>query len=392
MRWSRETPRSRDDERMTATAHHIHGWSDDAIAPDWPPLEQDEVQTLLSGFSELRGPARIVWHSPRPFSAAARVVTPAGEVFVKRHHVRVRSAAGLSVEHAFIKHLRHHGAPVPRVLADDRGQTAIACGDWTYEIHTLADGIDLYRDTVSWTPLSDLGQARSAGRTLANLHRAAADFSSPPRDTWMLVARDDLLRATDLVAEFETQIARRPGLARYLAQRDWQRELAAVIPLHRTVQPRLADLPRLWTHGDWHVSNLCWSSDARDASISAILDFGLCAPTFALYDLATAIERNAIAWLHLDHGMQAIFPQTARALLRGYADILPLAQADLELLADLLPVVHMDFALSEVEYFHDVIGANEHADLAWEGFLLGHAAWFSTPPGYALLQAIRSAS
>lgn len=377
---------------MTATAHRIHGWSDDAIAPDWPPLEHDELQSLLSGFAALRGPIRIAWHSPRPFSAAARVVTSAGEVFVKRHHVRVRSTAALSVEHAFISHLRQRGLPVPCVLADDHGQTAIACGDWTYELHALADGVDLYRDTVSWTPLTNLEQARTAGRMLAKMHRAAIDFSSPPRDTWMLVARDDLLRAPDLVAEVEAQIAVRPGLASYFAQRDWQSELASITPLHRYVQPRLANLPRLWTHGDWHVSNLFWSSAASDASIRTVLDFGLCAPTFALYDLATAIERNAIAWLHLERGMQAIFPQTASALIQGYAEILPLTQPDLELLPDLLPLVHMDFALSEVEYFHDVIGAHDHADLAWESFLLGHAAWFSTPPGSALLQAIRRAS
>ncbi len=377
---------------MTATAHHIHGWTDDVLSPDWPPLEHDEVQSLLRGFPALRGPVRIVWHSPRPFSAAARVMTPAGEIFVKRHHLRVRSPATLSVEHAFIRHLRQRGLPVPRVLADDHGQTAIACGDWTYEIHALAEGVDLYRETVSWTPLTDLEQARSAGRMLANMHRAAADFASSPRDTWMLVARDDLLRAPELIAEVEAQIARRPGLASYFVQRDWRSELAPITQLQRNVQPRLANLPRVWTHGDWHASNLFWSSAASDARISTILDFGLCAPTFAFYDLATAIERNAIAWLHLERGMQAIFPQTACALIQGYAEILPLAQPDLELLADLLPVVHMDFALSEVEYFHDVIGANDYANLAWGSFLLGHAAWFSTPPGCTLLQAIRRTS
>lgn len=377
---------------MTATAHRIHGWSDDEISPDWPPLQPAEVQSLLSGFAELRGPARIVWHSPRPFSAAARVITPAGEVFVKRHHIRVRAPAALAVEHAFIGHLRQRDLPVTRVFADGDGKTAIASGDWTYEIHSIAEGVDLYRDTVSWTPLTDLVQARNTGRMLAKMHRAAVDFSSPPRDTWMLIARDDLLRASDLLAEVQAQCALRPALASYLAQRDWRNELALVAQLHQNVQPRLANLPRLWTHGDWHVSNLFWSDASSDATISAILDFGLCAPTFALYDLATAIERNAIAWLHLERGMEGIFPQTARALIQGYADILPLAQSDRELLADLLPVVHVDFALSEVEYFDDVLNARDDADVAWESFLLGHAAWFETPPGCALLDVIRATS
>lgn len=377
---------------MTATPHRIHGCCDNEEFPDWPSLEQHEVQSVLNHFTDLRGTASIVWHSPRPFSSAARVLTPAGEVFVKRHHVRVRTPTLLSAEHIFIKHLHLRGLPVPCVVANDAGQTAISSGEWTYEIHAIADGMDLYRDVVSWTPLTDLDHARTAGRVLARMHHAAADFSSPPRDTSMLIARDDLLRAPDLLAEIQAQCVFRPALASYLAQRDWRNELTHAVQLHRNVQPRLADLPRLWTHGDWHVSNLCWSSVSSDATISAILDFGLCSPTFALYDLATAVERNAIAWLHLEHGMQAIFPQTARALIEGYADVLPLTQSDLELLSDLLPVVHMDFALSEVEYFHGVLGTGEHADLAWESFLLGHAAWFNTSAGQALLHAIRNAA
>ena len=147
-------------------------------------------------------------------------------------------------------------------------------------------------------------------------------------------------------------------------------------------------LPRLWTHGDWHASNLFWSNADDDAEVTAILDFGLCAPTSALYDLATAIERNAIAWLELERGMQAVFPETARALVAGYAEVLPLDPAQRALLADLLPLVHIDFALSEIDYFHGILGSLEQADLAGEGFLLGHAAWFEGAPGRMLLDAI----
>src|SRR5690606_3473948 len=138
------------------------------------------------------------------------------------------------------------------------------------------------------------------------------------------------------------------------------------------------------------ASNLCWSDTGEDADVAAVLDFGLCAPTFALCDLATAIERNAIAWLHLDAGTQVAFPQTALALIAGYAELLPVAPEMRETLAVLLPLVHVDFALSEVDYFLGVLDAPEQADLAWDGFLLGHAAWFETAPGRALLDAIRS--
>jgi Ser/Thr protein kinase RdoA (MazF antagonist) len=377
---------------MTASNHRIHGWSGDEIARRNPPLDTANVQALLAGFAPLRGPARILWHSPRPFSAAARVRTPAGEVFVKRQHVRVRTPQALAEEHAFIAHLRDGGLPVPQILANDHGDTAIQCGDWVYEVHAPAVGIDLYRDVPSWTPLLRLDHARSAGRMLARLHRTAAGFAAPTRSAPLLVARDDVLRASDFFDAIEARCARRPALAGYLAKRDWRGEASALAARHRRVQPQLASLPRLWTHGDWHVSNLFWSSADDDAGAASVLDFGLCAPTFALYDLATAIERNAVAWLQLEQGMRAVFPETAQALIAGYAEVLPLAAAQRALLAELLPLVHVDFALSEMDYFLGVLGAEEQADIGWRDFLLGHEAWFDTAAGRALLDAIRAAA
>lgn len=370
---------------MSAAQHRSHGMRGDDTAPDWPPLQQAEVQSVLEGFSKLRGDCEILWRSPRPFSAAARVQTPAGEVFVKRHHARVRSAQALAEEHRFIAHLRAHGLPVPQVLLDDSGATTLTHGDWTFEVHALADGADLYRDTLSWTPLTHLTQARSAGRMLARLHLAAAHFSAPTRSTALLVASTDLLCAPDLLRAIETQCHTRPALADFLARRDWRQALRPLLARHRALQPKLAALPRLWTHGDWHVSNLCWTHDAQ---VSAVFDFGLCAPTFALFDLATAIERNAIDWLQRE---QTSFPHTACALIEGYAEVLPLTQTERALLAELLPLVQLDFALSEAEYFHAITGQPADAELAYSGYLLGHAAWFAGAQGQALLHAVRGA-
>jgi Ser/Thr protein kinase RdoA (MazF antagonist) len=123
-----------------------------------------------------------------------------------------------------------------------------------------------------------------------------------------------------------------------------------------------------------------------------VLDFGLSAATFALFDLATAIERNAIAWLALDTGNQAVHTDIALALIDGYRQQRPLAAAAIHLLADLLPLVHMDFALSEVEYFHAITGSRANADIAYDTFLCGHADWFTRAPGQQLLQAIRQSA
>ncbi|MCE5233881.1 MAG: phosphotransferase [Mizugakiibacter sp.] len=374
---------------MNDPSHRVHGLAGDSVAPDWPALTGADVAALLRGYPRLGPPQRIVWHSPRPLSAACLVETASGVVFVKRHHRRVRSPATLGEEHRFMAHLRDAGVPVPAVLADAQGRTAVASGDWVYEVHAHAAGLDLYREAASWSPLRDRAHAHAAGHMLATLHDAAASYRAPQRDTHMLVARAELIASPDPVAALRAQLPARPGLADYLRGRDWRRDFAELLaPWHAAVQPRLARQAPLWTHNDWHGSNLCWSGADADARISAVFDFGLAARNFALFDLATAIERNAIAWLALD-GDEAAHADIAGALIAGYRQRRPLDAAAIGLLAGLLPLVHVDFALSEVEYFHAVTQARANADVAYDTFLRGHAAWFGTPPGQALLQAIR---
>ncbi|UGB37306.1 phosphotransferase enzyme family protein [Frateuria soli] len=375
---------------MNDTGHRVHGLTADDVPPDWPPLAATEVAALLARYPSVRSTGAIVWHSPRPLSAAALVDTGDRRVFVKRHHHRLRTPDTLAEEHAYMAWLRASGIPVPAVLADATGRTAVAQDEWTYEVHAPAAGIDVYRETTSWTPLPDLAHAHAAGAMLARLHGAAEGYAARQRDTHLLVARSEIIEAADALAAIAAQLPVRRGLADYLGQRDWRSEIGETLaPFHPRVHTRLAAQPRLWTHGDWHVSNLCWSGAGAAASITAVLDFGLAARTFALFDLATAIERNAIAWLEIDR-VDAAHPGTARALIAGYRERRPLSAADVHLLADLLPLVHVDFALSEVEYFAAVTRSPANADVAYHTFLRGHAAWFATSPGRALLDAIRA--
>ncbi len=373
---------------MTDVSHQVHGMQGNHEAAVWPALAFAEVCDLLAGFATIGTPLRLIWHSPRPLSAACLVQCANATVFVKRHHHSVRTVATLSEEHRFIEQLRNFGMPIPAILRDTSGNTARALGDWTYEVHAHAAGVDVYRDTISWVPLTNLAHARTAGAMLARLHEAAQNYAAPQRATHILVARSELLCARDPVAALQSQLPQRPQLASYLRQRDWQRELAAVLaPWHAAVQPRLMRQARLWTHGDWHVSNLCWSAAGGAATITSILDFGLAAATFALFDLATAIERNAIGWLHLEQGMDAAHADIAAALIAGYRQQRALDADAVHLLADFLPLVHLDFALSEVEYFH-ALADRDKPDVAYDTFLRGHAAWFTTAPGRGLLRAI----
>lgn len=375
---------------MSHATHQVHGLTADAVAPDWPPLGQDELVTLLAHYPQLGRLRGIHWHSPRPLSAAAIVDTAAGRVFVKRHHPQVRSVETLTEEHRFAAHLSQRSVPAPAVLHSAAGDTAVALDAWTYEVQALAAGLDVYRDTPSWVPPNLTAHAQSAGAALARLANAAEDYRAPQRRTHLLVARDDLLRSADPVQALYAQLAERPALAAYLSTRDWQDDFARqLLPRHDALQPQLAALPRRWGHNDWHVSNLLWSASDTSAQVTAVLDFGLASSTSELFDLATAIERNAIVWLALEAGDGAAHAHLAVALVDGYRQQRALSSAQVHLLTELLPLVHLDFALSEVEYFAGISGSRRNADIAYDAFLLGHAAWFDSPPGQRLLAAIR---
>jgi len=375
---------------MTSSPHRVQGLNNDEVAADWPAIRADEVAWLCTQYPALAADSTLHWHSPRPLSAAAIVQGAMGRVFIKRHHHSVRNAACLQEEHRFIAHLAAHGVPVVQVLAAADGATAVKHGPWTYELHAAGAGADLYRDAVSWSLLTDTAQALQAGRMLARLHQASASFHAPQRSTHILVARDDLIRADDPIATLQADLPNRPGLGRYLARIPWQAQLRAeVLPWHEGLPARLRDEPRLWAHNDWHVSNLLWDADG---AVATVLDFGLASPTSALFDLATAIERNAVAWLELERGADAVRIDIALALLQGYREVLPLSAGRVQLLADLLPMVHFDFALSEVEYFEGITGSTANADVAWQPFMLGHPAWFHSEAGQGLLQALRAAA
>jgi len=373
--------------------HRVQGLDNDQVVADWPALGDDELAWLCGHYPALAGGCSVLWHSPRPFSAAALVQSGARRYLVKRHHARVRTAALLGEEHRFIAHLAAAGLPVVAVLHSHHGATALERDHWTYELHAQGAGHDLYRDSPSWTPPFEPAHAREAGAVLARLHLAAADYHAPQRSTHLLVARDDLIRARDPLARLRSELTARPGLAAYLSRQPWEQDLQrAVLPWHAALADRLQAEPVLWGHNDWHVSNLLWHGQGAAATVATVFDFGLASPASALFDLATAIERNAVAWLEAGGQGPVAHADVALALLAGYRQVRPLSAAQVHLLADLLPVVHLDFALSEVEYFQGVTGSMANADVAWHTFLLGHADWFASPAGRALLDVLHAAA
>ncbi len=373
----------------TQPAHLVHGMGLAMEAPTWPAITADEAEAVLVLFPGVGRMTGLHWHSPRPFSAATLVHTITGAFLLKRHHHRVRTVDGLAEEHAFIAHLAGAGVSVPEVMATADGATAVASGAWSYELHRAAPGVDLYRDSLSWTPFASRAHAQAAGVALATLHEAARGFTAPARRRQPLVASFTILPAADPIAAAEAYIAARPALAAFLNVKPWRRELGKLFEsLGQGLAPLLADQMPLWTHNDWHPSNLLWASDG---GVETVFDFGLADRTCAVHDIATAIERTAVRWLELEQGTDDIGdPAAALALLAGYATIAPLGRTDVAAIVRLLPLVHLEFALSEIEYFAAVVEDPASAALAWDEYLIGHAAWFQSAPGRDLLRAIEA--
>jgi Ser/Thr protein kinase RdoA (MazF antagonist) len=400
---------------IAGDAPKAHGLEGLLEKPDWPPLTLPEVDSLLRRYPQAGGAERLLSHSPRPFSAASVVASQMGKVFVKRHHRSVRDREGLLEEHRLITHLaaamrdpdsETAAGPIPAaglvqaVLADQDGETVTTAGEWTYEVHPLARGADVYEQALSWTPFLGSEHAHAAGRALARLHRAAQSYDAPARKSQQLVSsftifaghdlgmHQELGTASDPLSRMELYLERRPLLREYAEKRDWRSSMEGLlIPLYGNLEPWLRYLRLLWTHNDFHASNLAWSGDSGDAEVTSIVDFGLADRTNAVHDLATAIERNVVEWLRIEEpGANLIHLDHLDALLNGYEELSTLSYEQARALVSMLPLVHCEFALSETDYFLGILNSPEKATLAYEGYFLAHAQWFQSGQGVALLR------
>lgn len=377
------------------TAALVHGMDGSLVDPDWPALTTTEVRDVLRGFPGCDGAVEILTVSPRPFSAASLVTVGDRQVFVKRHARAVRDRSGLREEHRLLWHLRANGAAVPAVLATESGETVIEAGEWTYEVHETPSGIDLYQEAISWTPFRSAAHARSAGRMLARLHRAAEGFSDAARKVRPLVSSFSIFAAEDAGSAMETYLAARPALAGDgVTRQDCAEAIELLTPVHAELAPFLGKLDPLWTHNDLHASNLFWSDMGDDAEATAVIDFGLADRTNAVHDLAIAIERNIVEWLTLVNDPEhpddvAIHFDHLWAMLGGYEEVRPLSAAEAAALAPMTALCHTEFALTEADYFLGVLRSPEKARVATHDYLVGHARWFQSAAGRELLDVLR---
>ena len=381
----------------TTNAATAHGLDGTMVVPDWPPLTLAEVRALLGQYPGCEEPLAIESVSPRPFSAASVVKTRTRRVFVKRHHHTVRNRQGLGEEHRFLEFLASRKAAVPRLLRSAAGETVTEAGEWTYEVHEEPEGMDLYGDALSWTPFRSSVHATEAGKALARLHLAARDFAAPARPPRPLVASFSIYAGDDPASALDSYLARRPRLATDATRDACSSALELLEPFHAELRPWLPRLTPLWTHNDLHPSNLFWSDETNTAHATAIIDFGLSDRTNAVHDLAHAIVSSIVEWLCLAHvpsrpEQVVVHFDHLEALLDGYEQIRPLSPGEAAALAPLTALCHVEFALTEADYFLGILGSPEKARVATEDYLVGHARWFHSGRGGALLDALRTRS
>lgn len=352
---------------------------------NWPPLCNEDLYKVLANFGLIPSTKAISWHSDRPFSSAGIItLSNKQQVFVKRHDYRLRPADTLIDEHHFINHLAAQGLPVCQPLYNQLYNSSISIErDGVFEVFPLLKGQDLYHNTRSWEAYHTARHAEASGEMLAHLHQASHSYHQTTRTPCLLTSAMEPLLHDDLATGLRCWVLSQPGLTAHLPNTWLNDLLPLIIPFHDRFRALRNYIIPLWGHGDWHGSNVTWHND----NICSIFDFGMSNLSCAEFDLAVAIERSFIRWLAPSSRHPVSFEQLER-FLQGYNRKSSRAPARYALIAALLPLCHITFALSEIAYYGYLLDDPKTAEFVYHSYLLGHARWFHRPTGQSLLYAL----
>jgi Ser/Thr protein kinase RdoA (MazF antagonist) len=342
----------------------------------WDPISGAEATAVLGAGTEILARHR------RWLFAVARCRTARGEVYLKRQPPMGRARSQVEWQHRLTNHLADRGVPAALALG-----LLERDGLW-YELHEPAAGTDVYEGADSWDPFGSDAHVAAAGRMLARLHEAGADFlDRTPQPQVGFVVQLGMV-AHEPVEAVERLAAARPAVADHLASREWKRpvEAAYAEPFAR-LRPLLGDLPPRPLHGDWQTNNLFFSGD----DVAGIIDFHQADYAPRVLDLAVAVERNCFFWNRISAGDDGAFDlRQAELLATTYAAETPLEPAERQSFADVLAVCQFEYGISFLDYYRGVEGDREKADWAWDTFVLGHAAWWRSPAGRAAAARIQA--
>jgi tRNA A-37 threonylcarbamoyl transferase component Bud32 len=394
---------------VTESEHLVHGLQGELTNATWAPISPSDILDLVSrpanqpGFLQQETVSStgipttgisVIWQSPRPMSSAAVIQLGNHKIFVKRHNIDVRNSSDLRREHKFINYLRDNSIKVPFVYSDENNETVFAKAEFLYEFCDVFAGIDLYRERISWSRYICPEHAYHAGEALARLHMISEGFDGSPKVFGPLCNSVEIITAENPLTMLKSILAARPGLAISIGEAMlsidifFDRFSSLYLPFIEKVLSYASLMRPIYTHGDWHPSNMSWTGNGKDADVEYVFDFGLSNKTFLHHDIAVAIERSCIDWLGLYD--EVWDPDSLVAFLRGYHSVKNLSEADLGFIADTLPVCHFEYALSDVEYFGAVLAQPDNAALACESYLFGHAEFFLTPEGIEIRKTIRN--
>ncbi|MFG0276204.1 MAG: phosphotransferase enzyme family protein [Phycisphaerales bacterium] len=187
-----------------------------------------------------------------------------GLLLCKRRSGPGADARRLALAHGVQRHLAARKFPVARLIGTRREQAAcVRLGDRVYELFEFVEGAP-YDHSV--------GATRSAGETLARMHRLVADFRpewSPEgagfHDRHAALAELDALPDALERLRGELAPASREAIGRLRTAYD---ESAREVN-----DAGLPGWPKQVIHADWHPGNLLYRGEGAESRVLAVIDF-----------------------------------------------------------------------------------------------------------------------
>jgi homoserine kinase type II len=232
-------------------------------------ISTEEIQAVLAHYE-----AGSVVPPPEPGGGTAnsnlKVSTTCGTYFLKRRNPKYAQESFVAFDHALMEHMAAYRVGTPLAVLTREGRCWLRLGENVYELFPYQHGGPHDRHSVA--------QIASAGRALANYHRAARSFSPPPGKEWPRYDDPRLIRAG-----IEAIIT---DLERQLSVDDMGYLMNEIALLERELpDDRYDTLPKLVVHGDYHPGNIKFTND----DVSGIFDLDWATLQPRLRDLADGL-------------------------------------------------------------------------------------------------------